>query len=896
MREILAKRRWLQIVVLAAAYACAGWLGLRLAIPPGYATAVWPASGIALAGVLLGGRRVWPGVFLVSFCVNCLAAIEPSAPAGMIIRAAVVATLLGAWASLQAVAGAELVRRSTGGAPLMDDQRNVLRLLFWGGPAACLISATLGVSTLLLWHIITPRDILFHWATWWVGDTLGALIFAPLILLWTEPYRTWRRRWLSVSLPLLATFCLSVFLFFYASRREGDALRTAFEDRARTLAAAVRASCDNHLEVLVALDSLFASSQEVTAQEFHLFVAAALQRHPGIRGLSWDQRLTAAERVRFEAETGIRITQVDAQKRRVPAGPRQDYVVVRFVEPAADLSALGLDIASEPVRREALDQARDTGEIAATGPIVLVSERGERRSVLLFAPFYGIGHVPATIEQRRREIRGYATGAFRLEDLVERAIENLPREGLTIALFDSQRTKESGLLYADSLWSERGSGAGDPVWRQSFVYGQRPWEIRVAATRSSLDSHRSWSFWLILICGFLFTGLLGAFLLVVGSRTAKVEKLVVRRTAELQKELLERRRAEGVVRLSEARNRALLEHMIGGMITFDEESRLESVNPAAETMLGYREEELIGQSVALLIADAPANAQEAFLRKAHRAAIGRLTEWRGRRKNGETFSSEAALFEFEVPEGRRFACNFQDISERREVDRLKSEFVSTVSHELRTPLTSIRGSLGLLAAGVLGDLSPRVRDIIGLAERNAVRLTALINDILDFERLESGRVEMQMEDVGLQPLFEQSLDAVRPMSDERRIALVCGATGLRLRADATRIVQVLVNLLSNAIKFSPPGREVRVWAEQQEGVWVRVLVEDRGMGIPEVYHQRIFERFAQVETSDKRDQGGTGLGLAICKAIVEHHGGRIGVNSSPGEGSTFWFDVPRASA
>ncbi|HEY2738003.1 MAG TPA: CHASE domain-containing protein, partial [Thermoanaerobaculia bacterium] len=833
-------------------------------------------------------------VFLGSFCINFPAAVEPSAPAGMILRAAVVAALLGAWASLEAVVGAELVRRSTGGAPLMDDQRNILRLLFWGGPVASLISATLGLFTLQLWRIITPRDVLFHWATWWVGHTLGALIFAPLLLLWAEPYRTWRR-WLSVSLPLLATFFLSVFLFFYASRREGDALRTAFEDRARTLTAAVRASCDNHLEVLVSLDSLFASSQEVTAQEFRRFVGVALQRHPGIRGLSWDQRLTAAERARFEAESGIQITQLDAQKRRVPAGPKEDYVVVRYVEPAADLSALGLDIASEPVRREALEQARDTGEIAATGPIVLVSEQGERRSVLLFAPFYGIGDVPTTIEQRRREIRGYATGAFRLEDLVERAIENLPRQGLTVALFDSQRTKESGLLYADGLWRDRGQGAGDPVWREGFVYGQRPWEIRVAATRSYLESYRSWRSWLILICGFLFTGLLGAFLLVVSSRTAKVEKLVIRRTAELQNELQERRRAEGVVRLSEARNRALLEHMIGGMITFDEESRLESVNPAAEKMLGYREDELIGRSVALLIADAPANAPEAFLRNAHRAAIGRLTEWQGRRKNGETFSSEAALFEFEVPEGRRFACNFQDISERREVDRLKSEFVSTVSHELRTPLTSIRGSLGLLAAGVLGDLSPRVRDIIGLAERNAVRLTALINDILDFERLESGRAEMQMEEVGLQYLFEQSFDAVRPMSDERRIALVCGVTELRLRGDATRIVQVLVNLLSNAIKFSPPGLEIHVWAEQRNGAWVRVLVKDRGKGISESDHQRIFERFAQVETSDKRDQGGTGLGLAICKAIVEHHGGRIGVDSAPGEGSTFWFEVPRAS-
>jgi len=464
---------------------------------------------------------------------------------------------------------------------------------------------------------------------------------------------------------------------------------------------------------------------------------------------------------------------------------------------------------------------------------------------------------------------------------------------MTVGLFDLSQRPDAGVLYADAQWSHRGEEAGRPMWRESFAFGERPWEVRVAATQAYLGTYRPWRAWLILIVGFLFTGLLGAFLLVVTSRAAQVEELVVRRTAELKTELQERHRAEGVVRLSESRNRALLEHMIGGMITFDEESRIESVNPAAERMLGYREDEMIGRSIATLMADAPADDPEAYLRRAHKEAVGRLTEWWGRRKNGELFSAEAAVFEFEAPEGRRFACNFQDISERREVDRLKSEFVSTVSHELRTPLTSIRGSLGLLAAGVVGDLPPQVRDLVRLADRNAVRLTALINDILDFERLDSGRVEMQIADVSLQPLFEQSLESVRPVADEQRIALACTPTGIRLRADADRIVQVLVNLLSNALKFSPAWSEVHVWAEERDG-WARIFVNDQGLGIPDGHHQRIFERFAQVETSDRRDKGGTGLGLAICKAIIEHHGGRIGVDSEPGKGSTFWFDLPIA--
>jgi signal transduction histidine kinase len=182
-----------------------------------------------------------------------------------------------------------------------------------------------------------------------------------------------------------------------------------------------------------------------------------------------------------------------------------------------------------------------------------------------------------------------------------------------------------------------------------------------------------------------------------------------------------------------------------------------------------------------------------------------------------------------------------------------------------------------------------------LADRNAIRLTVLINDILDVERLDSGRIRIESADVDLAPLFEQALDAVRPVAAEQRIALAVAPTALRLRADAARVVQVLINLVSNAVKFSPPERAVRLWAEEHEGAWVRIFVEDQGPGIPAPDQQRIFERFAHVETADKRDKGGTGLGLAICKSIVEHHGGRIGVDSELGVGSTFWFDLPRAA-
>ena len=699
-------------------------------------------------------------------------------------------------------------------------------------------------------------------------------------------------------LTLVATFGLSVLLFVYANRREDEAVHRAFEDRAQTLASAVHVSCDGHLEVLSSLQSLFSSVPAVHEEEFDRFVSPALLRHPGIRGMSWNPRVTAAGRERFETETGAPITQFDAQGRHVPAALRPEYVVVRYVAPAEDRKALGnLDVSSELVRREALSRARDTGGAAATGRILLASERRATAAILIFAPVYGVGRAPATLAERRQEIRGYVTGAFRLGDLVETAIGKLSRDEMTVALFDHWDSRKPELLYADATWARR---LDEPLSRlersESFKFGGRPWVVRVAATGGFLETYASRRAWLVLFGGCLFTGLLGAFLFMVTSRTAQVEGLVIRRTAELQRELQERRRAEGEARVSEARNRALLEHMIAGMIAVDGRSRIESVNPAAERILGYQEHELVGRSVTVLAAETPASPVEAFLRHAHRESIGRVTEWWARRKDGKLILVEVALFKFVAPEGPRFAATFQDISERREVDRLKSEFVSTVSHELRTPLTSIRGSLGLLAGGAVGDLPPHLRELIRLAERNVVRLTALINDILDFERLDSGRVQMQKAEVDLKPLFDQSVEAVHPMADEQRVALVCTPVAIRLLVDADRIVQVLINLLSNAIKFSPTGREVRLWSEETEGGWVRTFVQDQGPGVPESYQQRIFERFARVATADHRGKGGTGLGLAISKMIVEQHGGRIGVDSTPGAGSTFWFDLPGAES
>ena len=236
----------------------------------------------------------------------------------------------------------------------------------------------------------------------------------------------------------------------------------------------------------------------------------------------------------------------------------------------------------------------------------------------------------------------------------------------------------------------------------------------------------------------------------------------------------------------------------------------------------------------------------------------------------------------------------QTVERLEEVEQLKKGFLSTVSHELRTPLTSIRGSLGLLASGAAGPLSDQVVEIVALAERNAIRLMALIEDILDLERLETGKIELQITQVPIASILRRAMESLAAF----------GAQGVRVEAptvsssihgDADRIVQVLVNLLSNAVKFSPPGGVVTI-AVTADGKWTEFRVTDHGRGVPAVHRRAIFERFRQVDPSDAREKGGAGLGLAICKSIVEQHGGSIGVESEEGAGSAFWFRLATDAA
>jgi len=329
----------------------------------------------------------------------------------------------------------------------------------------------------------------------------------------------------------------------------------------------------------------------------------------------------------------------------------------------------------------------------------------------------------------------------------------------------------------------------------------------------------------------------------------------------------------------------------------DANSTILEMNPAAEHMLGYSTLELIGRSALNTLFPA----DEATLTPAWWADFVARREPASRirtrclRRDGLDVDCEFTITPLvnEAGDLVSIIAQCQDITQQLEAERLKKEFTATLSHELRTPLTSIIGSLQLVNSGVVGDASGEVTELAAVAERNAQRLLDLINDLLDIDKIESGKFALMPENVRLSDLVQESLILNKSYADRFGVKLeVHGEVpDVSLHVDRKRLMQVMTNLLSNAAKFSPEGSAVEVGTRCAEGV-VRVEISDHGPGIPEDFRSRIFTRFAQADSTTTRHKGGTGLGLAICKRLIELMNGRIGFQERPGGGTIFHFELP----
>ena len=333
------------------------------------------------------------------------------------------------------------------------------------------------------------------------------------------------------------------------------------------------------------------------------------------------------------------------------------------------------------------------------------------------------------------------------------------------------------------------------------------------------------------------------------------------------------------------------------IVLTDDDGTIMSINEEVERLFGYRRDELCAQPIEILLPERSrskhAHQRTGFMAKPGARRLGTGRDFLGRRKDGSEFPIEVGLSPIPYHESIVVICCIVDISERKRLEQLQDEFVSTVSHELRTPITSIAAALGLLTGGIVGDLPDPARHMLAIAHSNCHRLVRLINDILDIKKLEFGQMAFSIQRCDARLYLEKAIEANGAIADSCgvRIRYDSLPRGIFVLADPDRFIQVITNLLSNAIKFSRRDEEVIVTLEKR-GDRVHIAVRDFGSGIPPEFKPRVFEKFAQANQTIKKKKGGNGLGLAIARQIVELMHGHIWFDDAAGGGTTFYFDLP----
>ena len=687
----------------------------------------------------------------------------------------------------------------------------------------------------------------------------------------------------AVGIATILVLASTYWAWHYAERRADEELSTRFEFRAGRFLDAISRRMADYEQVLRGGVGLFAASSSVRREDWRVYVEQLdlEEVFPGILALGYAPVISQTGRAAHES---AQRAQGMAEYRIRPPGERDVYVPLAYVEPYSgrNLWVLGYDLSSQPARRSALEQARDEGEPAMSGKVTLMQETGVdvQAGVLMFAPVYRRGLDTHSLSLRRAAIEGYIYSAYRMGDLMGAVLG--PVRDLRIQIYDG-RPGSGDLLY------DSAPDAGHvPLFGTTSQLGMRGriWTVRTSSL-PQFEASRDRETSRVVAAA---TAALGLLVLVIMWSLATLRDRAMRLAHSMTRELRESR--ERLALALEGSNEALFDWDV----------------PTGTVTLSERWTRITGQGLRTSIAalqqmvhpDDVAHVRQEVANVLRGDVLNYEVEHRVHTTSGEWrwISSRAKVVERD-PMGRalRVAGTNTDITDRKEVERIKNEFIATVSHELRTPLTALIGSLGLLRELAAGKLEADAAAFMEMAQQNSERLSALINDILDIEKIESGGMEMRRDALAIGPLLERALALNTPFAEKYGVTLelhrpVPEAT---ITGDADRLLQVLTNLVSNAVKFSPAGAPVTLAAALEHGK-LRVSVTDRGPGIPENFRGRIFGKFAQADSSDTRGKGGSGLGLSISKAIVEKLGGTIDFQSTPGQGATFYFELPPVEA
>lgn len=886
------------ILIIAAAYYLAGRIGLMFALPPGYASPVWPPAGIGLAAVMLRGWRCWPGIFLGSMLTNLTDGVMSGADL-LTVGFWMLPTIIAFAAVMRALAGSWLARRFVHFPNALENPRDIALLMLLGGPVSCLISCTLSCAALLAAGVITPENFTLRWYAWWMGDIMGVVVFTPLLLLlFAEQGAVSRYRRTVVGACLLFLFALDVYAFWNISKHEDDTARFRFERKAEQLTQQLQEKIDQQLSLLVAAKSFIAMNDAITHDQFTRFIEPQLADNAFITGISWIPRVRQHERAAFERAMraqglqGFSIRTQNAQGELIAAPPREEYFPITYTLPPSVRRATdGFDIAGEPHRKKVIADARDSGEARMLTPISLLATGGGP-GLIVYLPVYR--ESPLTPSERRVQLRGYVATGIAIPHLLKPLAEAAEAEHMQLSLL-AEPTNESGeQMLFDSRPAANASLAGHSADRleKSFLFAGNRLSLQFLRDPGFVTQQEHWVLWAALTGAALLMMLIGMLMLIVTGRIDTVQRLVEQKTEEL--------------RVSNERFQLVVDGTIDGIWDWPDSTRDEVYwSPQWKALLGYRDEEIQGSKSLLrelLHPDDRAACADAIRACLEEGGLFDI-EYRLRKKSGEYGWFHGKGVVSKGADITRMTGSITDISERKFAelvrDRLVKQLISAneqleqfayvASHDLREPLRIVVSFSDLLAREYSERLNEEAREYLAIMRDAARKMEAMVADLLDYGRL--GHDNERLSEIDSNRALMQTAEALA--ESIRATQAVIGSDPLpHVVANHLRFSRLLQNLIGNAIKYQRPGNPpvIHVSAEDKGTHW-QFSVRDNGIGIKPEYLDSIFAPFKRLHSD--HEYAGTGIGLAICQRIVEGFGGVIWAESTFGSGSTFFFTIPK---
>jgi PAS domain S-box-containing protein len=897
--------RGLPVALLTAlAYAVVGWAALRLAIPTGFATPIYPSAGIALAAALVHGRWALLGAALGACAVNLIVGTERGTVGPELWLAALA---IGLGAALQAALGRALIRRWVSQPLTLSEPVDLARFFVLGAPVACLLNASLATGVLVGLGLLPAASAWSTGWTWWVGDTLGVLIAAPIVLsLIGRPQADWARRRVVVALPMLLASALLAGATAWVLAAQDQRLQAAFERDAWGLGERLDAQLRGPQRALLALHGLFDTQQQIEPHEMAKASRAWLADQPYLVAVGHSARVARSGVAAFEARARSEGPDPDYRVFDRPddgaAAAAAEVVAIRYIEPLeTNRRALGVNTLSIPAARDAIERALVSGRPAATAGFRLTQATSDETGVVLYQLLYR--GEPADEAARREAFYGLVFVTLRLDAMLAELFRVQPTT-LAWCLIDPEPRAQRPRLAGPA-----GCEQALPTalrYERTLDFGERRLLLRVGAAAGGPPGLADGGGWMFSVIGLLATSLLGALLLTISGRQQRIEAAVARRTTDL-------RSAGQALRENQERLQNIVDHVPIGVVYADTEGRVREANPSLLAMLGLPQlpepaprlsdwaHPLDRAEVETLLHEL-ASGQQALLRRRVRL-LG---------AGGKTLTVQLGLSALHDSDGRprRLVGVVEDIGEhlllqaseraREQAEassRAKSEFVGRMSHELRTPLNAMLGFAQLLARDHAPPLAAHQQRWAGQIQDAGWHLLNMINDTLDLSMIESGSLRLTLRALDPVALLEATLSLVASAAERRHVSLGrpgTGARGVLIRGDETRVKQILTNLLSNAVKYNVEGGRVDVDLRRGGSDWLEIQVHDTGLGLSAEQLDNLFQPFNRLGREGSGVEG-TGIGLVISRRLAELMGGSLTARRGPGgQGSTFVLRLPVA--